>query len=307
MRSASFSMISINTNVRREHILPMLRSIISHCFIVFNEHFILLAPNKLKHAYRLNNMKSFLLRPSGYITAFALLIAMMTLSPQGSEPAARAMTTPTKTVTVWIQVTDSCKHALSGGTFTITGPGITSTTTRPTNGTTPQLLHNGNSCPIQHGTCANFLTGCTTAVLPIPASALATYSITIQEPAPGRKQTGNAAYGANWTFAVCQGGSDCSRRESATVRVLSSGKVIATVSNTYPDGTVITWPAPNGTYQGTQRDPIMFHEFGISQFSGPANQCDGDHDADDYLTGSPGRHCRSNSGRIVPLPTDQIP
>jgi hypothetical protein len=251
-------------------------------------------------------MKQFIFRPSGYIVAFALLTAMVTLSLRGSEPVARAMTAPTKTVTVWIQVTDSCKHALSGGTFTITGPGIASTTTRPTNGTTPQLLRS-NSCPIQHGTCASFSTGCTTAVLPIPASGLATYSIAIQEPAPGRKQTGNAAYGANWTYAVCQGGSDCSRRESATVRVLSSGRVIATTSNTYPDGTVITWPAPGGTYQGTQSDPIMFHEFGISQFSGPANQCDGDHNADDYLTGSPGQHCRSNSGRKVPLPTNLIP
>ena len=260
----------------------------------------------LPYSHRLNNMKQILFRSSVYIVAFVLLTAMMSFSLQGNEAAARAMTTSAKTVTVWIQVTDSCKQALSGGTFMVTGPGITNATTRSTNGTTPQSLHS-NGCPIQHGTCANFSTGCTTAVLPIPASGLSTYTITIQQPAPGRKQTGNAAYGANWTFAVCQGGSDCSQRETATVRVLPSGKVITTVRNTYPDGTVITWPAPHGTYQGTQRDPIMFHEFGISQFSGPDNQCDGDHDADDYLTGSPGSHCQSNSGRKVPLPVNLIP
>jgi hypothetical protein len=91
------------------------------------------------------------------------------------------------------------------------------------------------------------------------------------------------------------------------VQVTASGAVSATVLNTYPNGATITWPAPQGTFQGAQGDPIMFHEFGISQFSGPKNQCDGDHDADDYLTGSPGSHCRSNSGRKVPLPADLIP
>jgi hypothetical protein len=238
--------------------------------------------------------------------AMLALLAMM-LSPFGSHIySIHAMSGASSTVTVWIQVTDSCKQTLPGGTFRVNGPGMSNVITRPTGGNTLQGMKSG-SCPIQHGTCMSSSGGCTTALLPRPASGSATYTITIQEPAPGRKQTGNAAYGANWTYAVCQGGSDCSKREVATVYVAASGAVSATVLNTYPDGSTITWPAPRGTFQGTQPDPVMFHEFGISQSSGPANQCDGDHDADDYLTGSPGSHCKSNSGRKVPLPPELIP
>jgi hypothetical protein len=251
-------------------------------------------------------MKHLLCHRSRYIAVFALLIAMMTFSLRGNEQTVQAMATPAKTITVWIQVTDSCKQALAGGTFRVNGPGITNVITTPTNGKNLSSLSSDN-CPIQRGTCVNFSTGCTTATLNVPVSGIATYTITIQQPAPGRKETGDPAYGANWVYAVCQGGSDCSKREVATVQVATSGEVSATVLNTYPNGATITWPAPHGTFAGTQGDPIMFHEFGISQFSGPKNQCDGDHDADDYLTGSPGSHCKSNSGRKVPLSPDLIP
>jgi hypothetical protein len=256
---------------------------------------------------QVNTMKQVLLRHLGCMAALALLTLVMASPFGGNGSAARAVTTPAKTVTVWIQVTDSCKQALSGGTFKVNGPGIANVITRSTSGTTLQSLKSSKGCPIQHGTCVKFATGCTTAVLNVPASGIATYTITIQQPAPGRQQTKNSAYGENWTYAVCQGGSDCSKREVATVHVTTSGTVSATVLNTYPDGTIITWPAPHGAFQGTQKDPIMFHEFGISQFSGPKNQCDGNHDADDYLTGSPGSHCKSNSGRKVPLPANLIP
>jgi hypothetical protein len=251
-------------------------------------------------------MKQVLLRHLACMAALALFTIVMASPLGGKESAARAVTTHAKTVTVWIQVTDSCKQALAGGTFRVNGPGITNVITKPSSGTALQSLKS-KKCPVQHGTCVKFATGCTTATLNVPASGIATYTITIQQPAPGRQQTKNPDYGENWTYAVCQGGSDCSKREVATVHVTTSGAVSATVLNTYPNGDTITWPAPRGTFQGTQRDPIMFHEFGISRFSGPKNQCDGDHDADDYMTGSPGSHCKSNSGRKVPLPPNLIP
>lgn len=210
----------------------------------------------------------------------------------GNSQTVQAKSNASRTVTVWIQVTDSCKYALSGATFGVKGPDINTITT-PTNGTIPKGL-SSKTCPIQQGTCKNFSTGCTSVILNVPASGSAKYTITVAQTAPGRKQTGNAAYGANWTFAICEGGSDCSKPEIATVLVTASGKVSATVLNTYPDGQTVTWPTTEKAYSGSTSDPIMFHEFGISQTSGPANQCDGDHDADDYLTGTPGQHCDSD-------------
>jgi hypothetical protein len=213
----------------------------------------------------------------------------------GKGQVAQAKDNASSTVTVWIQVTDSCKHALSGATFGVSGPGINTLTT-PTNGTKPEGL-SSHVCPVQQGQCKHFSTGCTSTVLNVPGSGTSMYTITVAQTAPGKEQTGSDAYGANWTFAICEGGSACSKPEVATVQVTSSGSVSATVLNTYPDGTTVTWPTTKKAYSGTKSDPIMFHEFGISKTSGPDNQCDGDYDADDYLTGTPGQHCDSDSDK----------
>ncbi len=213
----------------------------------------------------------------------------------GKGQVAQAKDNVPRTVTVWIQVTDSCKRTLPGATFTVTGPGI-NTTTAPTNGTGPKGL-SSDKCPIQQGKCKNFSTGCTSIALNVPASGTSTYTITVAQTAPGKKQTADDDYGANWTYAICEGGSACSKPEVATVQVTSSGNVSATVLNIYPDGKTVTWPTTEKAYSGTISDPIMFHEFGISKTSGKANQCDGDHDADDYLTGTPGNHCDNNNDK----------
>ena len=202
--------------------------------------------------------------------------------------AALAQSGTTKTVTVWIQVTDSCKHALSGATFSVTGPGI-NTTTAPTTGTTPKGLSGAiqGTCPIQHGTCKNFPTGCTSVNLNVPGSGTATYKITPAKTAPG--------HGSNLSYAPCNGGSDCAHGpETATVMVSSSGSVSGTILNPYPDGTTVTWPTDKSAYTGSQNDPFLFHEFGIGDGS---IQCDGDHDKDDYLTGTPSKHCDSDADR----------
>jgi hypothetical protein len=192
-----------------------------------------------------------------------------------------------RTVAVWMQVMDSCKQALPGATFSVSGSGV-NMTTAPTTGTGgPQMVKSGSNgnCPIQHGTC-NFPTGCTVANLNVPSSGTAIYKIIPAKTAPGSPGSKNLRY------AVCNGGSDCAHGpEVATVNVSSSGSVSATVLNPYPDGTTVTWPTDKQAYRGTQSDPILFHEFGIGDGS---IQCDGDHDADDYLTGTPGAHCSSN-------------
>jgi hypothetical protein len=190
-----------------------------------------------------------------------------------------------KTITVWIQVTDSCKQALSGATFTVGGHGVKRTTS-PTTGKNPQGLpgYVNGQCPIQQGTCVNFPTGCTSTVLDVPSKGTASYKITVAKTAPG--------YGSNVRYAICDGGSDCPHGpEVATVTVKSSGSISATVLNHYPNGETVTWPTNKSAYNGSQSDPILFHEYGIGDGS---ISCDHDHDADDYLTGSPNHYCDSD-------------
>ena len=190
-----------------------------------------------------------------------------------------------QTVKVWVQATDSCMQALSGATFTVAGPGV-NTTTAPTTGSTPKGLPGYmHQCPIQQGTCVNFSTGCTSTTLDVPSSGSATYTITVAKTAPGQ--------GTNLSYAICEGGSDCPHGpEVATVKVSSSSAISATVLNFYPDGVTVTWPTNKSAYSGSQSDPIMFHEYGIGNGS---LTCDGDHDADDFLTGSRFPHCDSDS------------
>jgi hypothetical protein len=236
---------------------------------------------------------SFLMKWRRTVTSTLTIVFLCTaIFATGKSQTAEAQGIVPTTVTVWIQVTDSCKHALPYATFQVIGPDINTTTT-PTNGTKPKGL-SSHMCPIQQGKCKNFSTGCTSTVLNVPASGTTIYTITVAQTAPGRAQTGRDNYGANWTYAICEGGSDCSKPEVATVLVTSSGTVSATVLNTYPDGQTVTWPLFKEAYSGTPSDPIMFHEFGISKTSDKHSQCDGDHDADDYLTGTPGQHCESD-------------
>ncbi|HLZ63297.1 MAG TPA: hypothetical protein VKR06_40710 [Ktedonosporobacter sp.] len=239
----------------------------------------------------------------GIITSILIILGVAVLTSLGGDafaasahggkhktptPTPHHTPTPTPggskgTVTVWIQVTDSCRHALSGATFTVSGPGI-NTTTAPTAGTVPVSI-GGGSCPIQRGSCVSTSTGCTSIALNVPATGINTYTITVAK-------TANPS-GSNLSFAVCQGGSDCpDGPEVATVNISSSGSVSATTHNFYPDGFSVTWPF-GGTFNGSKSDPIMFHEFGIGNGS---IQCDGDHDKDDYLTGTPGSHCDSDHG-----------
>lgn len=192
-----------------------------------------------------------------------------------------------RSVTIWIQVMDSCKEALPGATFKVVGPGV-SIVTAPTTGQVPKIVPGHNvSCPLQEGTCA-FTTGCTAVQLNVPSDGSATYKISPEKTAPG--------HGANLRYAICNGGSDCAHGPEVATVYLSphSGAVFATVFNPYPDGTGVIWPTSRSAYSGTKTDPIVFHEFGIGNGS---IQCDGDHDKDDFLTGSPSSHCDSDKKR----------
>ncbi len=180
--------------------------------------------------------------------------------------------------TIWLQVTDSCRQELSGASFAVVGNGVNELTA-PTSGSlarTQSISGAAKQCPVPQGSCVNNASGCVSVSLP----TFATYMVTVVKTPPGR--------GANLRYAVCQGGSVCPRGpEVATVHIAPGGTVSATTLNYYPDGTSVTY----GPFTGTISNPILFHLFGIGNGS---VQCDGDHDADDFLTGTPGKHCDSD-------------
>ncbi len=236
----------------------------------------------------MHKLTPFMLPSRHLLRAIVLLMAVAFFIGNASAASAESnhhSTSHTSKVTVWIQVTDSCKQALSGATFTVKGPGIDSTTA-PTTGTIPRGLpgYINGQCPIQQGVCINFTTGCTSIILPVPISGTVIYKITVARTAH--------KYGTNLRYAICDGGSACPHGpEVATMRIRSTGSVSATVLNHDPDGKLVKWPANKQMYSGSHSDPILFHEYGIGNGS---IQCDGNHDADDYLTGSPGADCDSD-------------
>jgi hypothetical protein len=232
-----------------------------------------------------------------------------------------------RTVTVWIQATDSCMEALPGAAFVVNGPGIVNRITAATPGTLPAgvpgYVH--GQCPIPHGSCMQSTTGCIAVTLNVPTRGTNVYTITprvITDLAdrnylPGdiviltpKQYLGKGAYSRNYSYVRCEGGSDCpdhiingrrvSGGEVATVKVSSNGSISATTQNYNPDGTPDT---PWGTFNGAKNNPIMFHLFGASapkDFSMVCNQAirAGDTVARDpqemHMTGNPNwAHCRS--------------
>lgn len=207
-----------------------------------------------------------------------------------------------KTAIIWIQAADSCAQALSGATFTVSGPGINATT-QATSGTMPQTLpsyqatpHSQRRCPENQGTCVNFPTGCISAALNVPATGTAQYTITVNQLPPG--------HGKNVSFAPCEGGPACHHdasnhliKETAYVTVYPNSTVQAWVQNTEPDGYQDRWPS-TGFFAANQANPIMFHFYGVGATAHGEFTCDNDGDADDYMTGtSKWPHCDNDGDK----------
>jgi hypothetical protein len=179
----------------------------------------------------------------------------------------------TPTASFWLQTMDSCKQALAGAAYDLSGGGTTlSVADSTTRGT--RVVGIPLRCPLEQGNCSASTTGC----LQFTDLPPGTYRI-IQTRTPPANPTNPGGY------APCEGGSAC-RSEVVDVSVAQSGQVSATVTNVYPDGVTVTWPQTGGSYAGTAADPIVVHDFGLGSGS-----CDGDGDADDHLTGSPSAHC----------------
>jgi hypothetical protein len=208
------------------------------------------------------------------VLAIALLLA--------GAPVA-ASTGPTTHVT--IQTMDSCKRALGGTQYVLSGgSGVSITAVTPPG--SPQTVGSG-TCALQQGNCATMSTGCATFT-GVPYPGTYTFSETVLA-------VGNTSNPDG--YAPCNGGSAC-RSQMGTVSIDSSGTVQATVLNVYPDGTTVTYPIATrhsgvAWYAGTAADPVVTHNFGLAPPGYNGNpQCDGDSDADDYSTGTPSSHCQ---------------
>jgi hypothetical protein len=178
---------------------------------------------------------------------------------------------------VWIQTMDSCKQALGGAAYTVSGGGASIAVSDPSTGA--GSVGPSVGCPLQQGNCTRTSRGCASFAAPGPG----TYTIRQTVTPPGNTTNPEG-------YAPCEGGSAC-RSEQASLTVGSGGGVSAIVTAVYPDGTTATWPS-TGSYAGTPSDPIVFHDFGLAAPGSAHNgQCDGDGDADDHLTGTPSSHC----------------
>ena len=192
-------------------------------------------------------------------------------------------------VTVWLQVMDSCKQALPFAKFTLVAPNGTTISTLTSAGTSRVTVSSLGTCPLQRGNCATVPTGCvhwtitpTTGTYKIKehSTSVSAFGMSfLENPAWLTPSTG---------FVPCNGGSAC-KSESATFTISSTGVVTGTTTNIYPDGTTSKYPS-SGTSSGKQTDPIVFHNFQLGTGS-----CDGDHDKDDFLTGSPSSHCNNDN------------
>ena len=117
-----------------------------------------------------------------------LSLAVLTFSNQGTTASAASSHHHShkpssggshKTVTVWIQATDSCMQAVPGASFVVNGPGVANKTIGPTPGTRLVGLKTYmHYCPVDRGTCVQTTTGCTSVTLNVPSSGTAPYTIT---------------------------------------------------------------------------------------------------------------------------------
>ncbi len=217
------------------------------------------------------------------LVTVALIIATATAVQAGTGRISAEASTRARTVTVYLQTMDSCKQALGGAAYQLTGNGLD----RRVRGRsqTKQRVASVAQCPLQQGDCATITTGC------VSFSGLPAGTYAIHETRTPKADASNPE-----GYAACNGGSGC-RSQWVALVVSSTGGVQATVTNVYPDGVTPVYPsaaAHSGVaaYAGTKKDPIVVHHFGLARpSSDPALQCDGDGDADDHLTGAPSSHC----------------
>jgi len=238
------------------------------------------------------------------VTVIALIASIIYSGNSLTSNSAKAAGAPARTITVWSQALDSCRRAITGSTFNMTGPGVNVTQRDYSPGAAllnPLIIPQGTGvCPVQQGNCVSFANvnlapTCLQWHVAVPAIGTSTYTLKIIAASPNH--------------VGCVGGSVCPSPdvkhlgiqifEYATIHVSSAGACSAQVTNDNPNWTtnkssVRIFPTANAhhnalAYNCTQADPVLYHESAIhTAVSQGPNDCDGDNDADDHTTGAEG-------------------
>src|SRR5690348_13579176 len=131
------------------------------------------------------------------VTVIALITSIVYAGNYSTGGSALAAGAPARSITVWSQALDSCRRAITGSTFNMTGPGtnVTQSDLRGTQASVLIIPQGTGYCPYQQGNCVNFANTCLQWHLAVPANGTATYTLKIVTPANGH--------------AGCVGGSVC--------------------------------------------------------------------------------------------------
>jgi hypothetical protein len=229
----------------------------------------------------------------------ATTIALTTTVAPTTSSAPAAIVTPAipmqRTVTLWLQATDSCERALPGASFSLVNASGQATVAPVTRGIAPVTIRDAKgACPLARGSCVRQAIGCTRWQILVPATGSVTYRIvedTTKTMAHGlifpenpTGPRGSALLG----FVPCTGGSAC-HSESAIVTVNSTGSISAVVKNVAPDRTVQTY----GPFTGMRNDPVLFHNYGVgSNYKSDPCVASAGNVQMNYGTGTQSTHCR---------------
>ncbi|HLZ57813.1 MAG TPA: hypothetical protein VKR06_12765, partial [Ktedonosporobacter sp.] len=130
-------------------------------------------------------------------------------------------------VTFWVQSLDSCRQAIGGAYYELTGNGVDQVL-GPTPGNKPVTISAAGPCPIPRGNCQVTSTGCLSFNLDVPASGTASYTITEIKAPKG--------------FVACLKAVKCPVPAVVNVTVDSAGTVAATTSILFGDGKTVVFP-----------------------------------------------------------------
>jgi hypothetical protein len=240
------------------------------------------------------------------LTALLVGAASVVLAIGGSDQAVGAATSPAPTsitagpTDIVIQTMNSCKSAIDGAVYQLVNSAgsVVATAGQTVTSQHPGTVSNPPACPLQQGDCVSTTKGCLVFRNVPPGDYRVRQDVSQVVAADATNPAG---------YAPCNSGSAC-QWQSADVTVSPNG-VLGLVTNVAPNGQVQTFPSDpsHATYfAGTVNDPILFHDFGLCAPSAcptggnptavppvPAspNQCDGDSDADDWITGSKSGQC----------------
>ena len=160
-----------------------------------------------------------------------------------------------RTVQFWLQKMDSCREALPGAMFEISGNGI-HWIVGPTPGEGPQTVASGDPCPLQHGNCVTISTGCLAIDFAVPVVGTETYTITeIKSP--------------HGYVSCVVSDIRCRKRPAVvTLTIDATGQMYARTREAGAHGASLTFPVNRSSFGGTRTDPVLIYNYRIGKNQG---------------------------------------